>query len=588
MEKKRNVGGQAVIEGVMMRGYKGIATAVRKSDGNIVVDIKQRIPLNKRNKLLSLPIIRGFIALIDSLIVGMDTLNFSASFFEEEEENSKVYDKLDKISKGRADNIIMGGTMILSFMVAIVLFVIGPTLLAQGFKKIGLNNIALNFIEGIFRVLIFLLYIVAITKMDDIYRMFQYHGAEHKTIFCYEAGLDLTVDNVKKFERLHPRCGTNFMFLVVLVSIILFSFTGWGNIWERIAIRIVLLPVVSGVTFELIKWLGASNSKLSKAIAYPGLKLQLLTTKEPDSSQIEVAIASLKAAEGISEEKSIGELLEYSNNKLKDSSSSYILDGQLIMSKILNKDKLYIITNRDKKVTKEEEEQFRNLIEKRKKNMPIKYILGYTEFMGIELHVEEGVLIPRGDTEILVEEAINIIKAMDKGNIIKVCDLCCGSGAIGLSLGKSLRNIEVDLLDIENIPEKVTKENINNLDLNDRCKFIHSDLLEKVIEHKKTYDVITSNPPYIRDEDIENLMEDVKNYEPRVALSGGEDGLDFYRKIANQGKKALNTEGYLIFEIGYDQGDSVKAILQDNGYKDIRVLQDLAGKDRVVLGKYYC
>ncbi|MDY4950665.1 MAG: peptide chain release factor N(5)-glutamine methyltransferase [Clostridium cadaveris] len=583
MKRKCNVGGQAVIEGVMMRGEKGIATAVRKPNGEITIDLKKQTPLNKRNKFFSLPIIRGFLALIDSLVIGIKTLNFSASFFEDDEEPSKTYEFMNKIFKGKADDIIMGITTILSCVLSVGLFIIVPTIIAQFFKRMGISSIGLNFIEGIIRVILFLMYIVLISKLDDIYRLFQYHGAEHKTIFCYEDGLELTVENVKKFGRLHPRCGTNFMFLVVLVSIVLFSFTGWGSVTERIISRLLLLPVVSGLTFEIIKWLGASDSAIGKVVAYPGLKLQLLTTKEPDDKQIEVAIASLKSAEGIPIEKTIGELLNESNEKLKGVSETYILDGQLMMEKIIGKDRIYIMTNRSEKLTLDQEAEFRELLQKREDNMPMKYILGHTEFMGIDFYVEKGVLIPRNDTEILVEEAINIIKSIESDKI-KICDLCCGSGAIGLSLAKILDKVKVDLIDIEEIPKKVTEINIEKLELKEKCTFIHSDLLEKVIKENRMYQVLVSNPPYIKADYIDELMKDVKDYEPKTALDGGIDGLDFYREIAKEALNVLEENGYIIFEIGHDQGEDVKAILNQNGYVNVRIVQDLAGKDRVVLG----
>lgn len=300
MSKMTSVGGQAVIEGVMMRGSNGIATAVRKPDGEIVVDRRDSIPYNKRNKFLSLPIIRGFVGFIESLVIGIKTLDYSASFFEEDEQPTKFDNWFESVFKDKSDNIILGITVCISLGVAILLFFIFPTFLANIFKKVNVeNSIVLNIIEGIIRVIIFLLYIYFIGKMPDIDRLFQYHGAEHKTIFCYENETKLTPQNAKKFGRLHPRCGTNFLFLVMIVSIILFSLTGWKNIWERIAYRIILLPVVSGVTYELIKWMGRSKSLLSRILSYPGLMLQKLTTREPDYKQLEVAIAALKSAEGL-------------------------------------------------------------------------------------------------------------------------------------------------------------------------------------------------------------------------------------------------------------------------------------------------
>lgn len=302
--KKSSVGGQAVIEGVMMRGSKGIATAVRKSDGEITVDFKECVPYTKRNKFLGIPVVRGFVTLIDSLIVGIRTLNYSASFFEDDEESepSKFDEFFEKVFKDKTDDVISVITLIISLVVSVGLFFILPTFAANIFKKFNVNNtVALNLIEGIIRVVIFLIYIYLISKMKDIYRVFQYHGAEHKTIFCYENEVELTPENASKFQRFHPRCGTNFLFLVMIVSILLFSLTGWDSLWQRTLYRIALLPVVSGITYELIRWMGKSENGLSKVLAYPGLMLQKLTTKEPDLDMLEVAIKSLKAAEGIEE-----------------------------------------------------------------------------------------------------------------------------------------------------------------------------------------------------------------------------------------------------------------------------------------------
>ncbi|HEY8890933.1 MAG TPA: DUF1385 domain-containing protein [Clostridium sp.] len=299
MSKNVNVGGQAVIEGVMMRGKMGIATAVRTTEGEIVVEKKGFISYTKKNKFLGLPIIRGFISLIESLVIGVQTLNYSASFFEEEGEASKLDKWIEKIFKDKSNDVIMGISLVISLVVSVGLFFILPTLVASVFSKMGASTMGLNIVEGIIRVLIFLLYVYLIGKMEDIKRVYQYHGAEHKTIFCYENNVELTPENASKFGRLHPRCGTNFLFLVMIVSIVVFSLTGWNSLGERIIYRIVLLPLISGVSYEIIKWMGKSEGTLAKILSYPGLKLQNLTTREPDLSQIEVAIRALKEAEGI-------------------------------------------------------------------------------------------------------------------------------------------------------------------------------------------------------------------------------------------------------------------------------------------------
>ena len=581
--KKCDVGGQAIIEGVMMRGSKGLATAIRTPSGKIEVNVKKTKPITKKYKFLNIPIIRGAVVLIDSLIVGIKTLNYSASFFEEDEEESKFDIWLkEKLGDKGANDLLVTFTMMISLLVAAGLFLGIPTAIASLFKNTGISSVALNLIEAIIRIAILITYMFLISKLDDIYRVFQYHGAEHKTIFCYEADEKLTVENVRKFGRLHPRCGTNFLFLTMLVSVILFSLTGWGGFLQRLILRIVLMPIVAGITYEIIKWLGRTESKLGKIIAYPGLKLQELTTKEPDDAQLEVAIESLKAAEGIEYKKKIGELLIDGNKILKEANiDTYILDTQLLLGKVLGKDKLHLITNKEEEVSKFKEREFYSLIEKRKNKMPISSILKTTEFMGLDLHVEEGVLIPRGDTEILVEETL---KFMDEDKEYEVCDLCCGSGAIGISIAHFRENTKVDLIDYYDVPEKVTKRNIVKQKLSNRAKFIKSNLLNEVINQQKKYDILVSNPPYIKEEVIDTLMEDVKDYEPHTALSGGNDGLDFYRRIVDDSDKILKENGILAFEIGHDQGEEVSNLMIEKGYKNVRVVKDLAGLDRVVIG----
>ena len=253
MAKNISVGGQAVIEGVMMRGSKGIATAVRTVQGEIVVEKKVYTSYTKKNKFLGLPIIRGFISLVESLIIGVQTLNYSASFFEEEGETSKFDKWIEKIFKEKSNDVIMGISLVISLIISIGLFFILPTLVANLFSKMGASTMGMNIVEGIIRVLIFLLYVYLIGKMEDIKRVYEYHGAEHKTIFCYENNIELTPENAAKFGRLHPRCGTNFLFLVMIVSIVMFSLTGWNSIGERIMYRIILLPLISGVSYEVIK-----------------------------------------------------------------------------------------------------------------------------------------------------------------------------------------------------------------------------------------------------------------------------------------------------------------------------------------------
>ena len=296
--KKCDVGGQAVIEGVMMRGRKGLAIAVRKDSREINIKFEETIPVTKNHKGINIPFVRGIFVLMDSLKTGIKCLNYSSSLFDQTEP-SKFEEWLREKFGDKTNDIAMALSIFLGLIMSIGIFLAFPLIISSLFEKSIKSSLILNIIEAIIRVIVFILYILVISKIEDMYRVFQYHGAEHKTIFCYEAEEKLTVENVKKFSRFHPRCGTNFLFLIMFVSIFVFSFTGWGGIIQRILLRILLIPVVSGITYEIIRWLGKSESKLSKLIAYPGLKFQKLTTKEPDDDQIEVAIKALMAAEGI-------------------------------------------------------------------------------------------------------------------------------------------------------------------------------------------------------------------------------------------------------------------------------------------------
>lgn len=297
MANKTSIGGQAVIEGVMMRGPYKTAVAVRKPDGNIDVSVEDLVPLSKRNKVFSIPVIRGAVSFVDSLITGIKYLQYSASFFEDEEGYEE--DKLEKFLKNKlgdkAEGVVMGFSLILSFIIAIGLFMLLPTFAASFLKRATENTVVINLLEGIIRLIIFILYIYFISKMKDIQRVFEYHGAEHKSIFCYEEGLELTPENAAQFKTLHPRCGTNFLIIVMTISIVAFSFLGWPNLAVRLITRILFLPLIAGLSYEVIKFLGRSDSSIARVIAYPGLMMQKLTTRQPDEDQLEVALAALKA-----------------------------------------------------------------------------------------------------------------------------------------------------------------------------------------------------------------------------------------------------------------------------------------------------
>ena len=294
--KKQSVGGQAVIEGVMMQSKSKRAIAVRKSNGEIVVEKNKIKSWVSEKNIDKIPFLRGAFILIDTMIEGIKSLNFSSEFFLEEEEEEDVLDKLiSKVFKDKANDAIIGISLLLGLLLSTTLFIVTPTIIGGFFSNIIDNKFALNLIEGITRLCILFIYIVTISKNKDIQRVFQYHGAEHKAIYCYENNLELTVENAKQFTTLHPRCGTNFLFIVMFTSIILFSFFGWPNPIMRIMMRIICIPIVAGVAYEIIKLLGKYDNFITKIISYPGMMLQKFTTNEPDDSQLEVALESLKA-----------------------------------------------------------------------------------------------------------------------------------------------------------------------------------------------------------------------------------------------------------------------------------------------------
>lgn len=290
-----SIGGQALIEGILMRGPSSIAIAVRKPDSSIAVEKRAAEGITKRNRFLGLPFVRGTSSLVESLIIGVKALTYSSQFYDAEEEPGRFERWLERIFKKDAENVEAGFTVLVSLLLAIGIFFIFPSLLFALISRYIHPIVFKNLIEGIIRMAIFILYIYIISRMKDIKRVFQYHGAEHKSIFCYENLEELTVENARKYTTLHPRCGTNFLFIVMLVSIFVYSFLGWQRILIRILLRIVMLPVVAGISYEMLRFLGRSKSKFVHTLAYPGLLLQKLTTAEPDDGMLEVAIAALNA-----------------------------------------------------------------------------------------------------------------------------------------------------------------------------------------------------------------------------------------------------------------------------------------------------
>ena len=291
--KSSNIGGQAVLEGVMMKNGDQYAVAVRKPDGEIALQKEVYDGIVKWKKLTKIPFVRGIFSFVDSLVLGMKTLSYSASFFEEEEEEELTEKEAEK--KEKQENLIMGITMACSVVIAVAIFMVLPYLLSNLLKPFVPGRFARTVIEGIVRIVLFISYILLISKMKDIQRVFMYHGAEHKCINCIEHGMDLTVENVRKSSKQHKRCGTSFLFFVLFVSIIVCFFITTESPVLRVLLRIALLPVIAGISYEIIRLAGNTEHPVVELLSKPGLALQNLTSKEPDDDMIEVAICSVEA-----------------------------------------------------------------------------------------------------------------------------------------------------------------------------------------------------------------------------------------------------------------------------------------------------
>jgi len=297
----KNIGGEALIEGVMMRGPKEMAIAVRKADGEIVIEKKPLRTLASKHKFFKTPIIRGAVGMFESLVLGMKAIIRSAEFVDiEEEENdkpSKIDSFLEKVFGDKIQEIAIYISVIFALMLGIGLFFLLPNFIAGliKFNKDSFSGLLIyNLVEGVVRIGLFLGYIALVSKMKDIQRVFEYHGAEHKTIHCYEHGEELTVENVRKYTTRHPRCGTAFLFVVMIISILVFSFIGVHNMLINVISRLLLIPLVAGISYEVIKFAGRSCHPVIRLVSMPGLMLQRFTTREPDDKQIEVAIAALE------------------------------------------------------------------------------------------------------------------------------------------------------------------------------------------------------------------------------------------------------------------------------------------------------
>ena len=595
------IGGQAVMEGVMMQGKTCMACAVRDPDGEIQVEAKRLNTSSALKKISKIPFIRGTVNLVLSLVRGTKVLMRSAAVYgDDEEEGGKFSNFLAEKWKISVMDIVAFISVILGAVLAVVLFMFLPRLftdmMINAFPAVGTahGGVWQYVLWGAFKFIIFIAYLSIILLLKDIRRLYKYHGAEHKTINAYEHGMELTTENVKKASRIHDRCGTSFLFIVVLINILILSLVLWGvgiteatipnrllRILAQLGIELVILPVLAGISYELLKLLARFDNWFVTIFKSPGMLLQkTLTTREPDDEMIEVAIVAFKKVLEMDADPTVPETYFVTggvlSKKLEETKKRFAeagideSDAEWIYSLSLNVKRSELSGKKTLKPS--EAKKIEELVEKRLTGRPLWYIVGDTEFYGLKIKVDERVLIPRPETEVLAE---TVIKSVEQGD--KILDLCTGSGCIAIAVAKNCahKDVTVTASDVSDGAVMLASENakLNNVKIN----FVVGDLFRNV---RGRYNIIVCNPPYIRSGEIPIIQREVRDFEPRVALDGGEDGLEFYRRIAEEVKSYIAKDGMLIMECGEGQAEEILKLFKKRDYA--MVIKDLAGVDRFV------
>ena len=602
--QRTHIGGQAVIQGVMMRSKCGMATAVRDDTGDMQTEAIRLTPTEQQAKWKRLPFVRGVVSFVSSLVLGMGALMRSSdvAFTTEEEEPSNLSKWMTEKLKVSVGEILSVISTILGVVLALALFLLLPnyltSLIADAAPAIGgTGSVWYNLIDGGFRLVIFLCYILFTLLFKSLRETYQYHGAEHKTINCYEYGDELTVENVKKASRLHDRCGTTFIFLVLIVSILIFALVnwalaalhwvtgiGWADAVISFIVKIIFLPVVAGISYEVLRLLSKTDSVLVLPLKAPGYLLQKLTTREPDDPMIECAIAAFKKAKEMEDDPNSPErsfVTETKLSKLLETMKSRFekrgidaSDAEWIVSLTLDIPRSAL--SQERIVSRKECREIINIFDERMTGRPLWYIFGDTDFCGCKIKVDERVLIPRPETELLVRQALAALKDGDS-----MLDLCTGSGAIAVAVAVEAakkKSVTIVGADISEDALEVARENarINQASVT----FVKADLFDGI---RGKFDLITANPPYIKSGEIASLDQEVRDFEPRIALDGGEDGLDFYRRIAERIRRYIVRGGMCIMECGEGQAQEIIRIFRETARCDFAmVVRDDAGVERIV------
>lgn len=595
------IGGQAVLEGVMMMGKTGMATAVRGPDGEVQVEAKRLKSGKHARRAKKVPFLRGTVNLVSSLIRGTKTLMRSAAVYGDgdDEEPGRIQKWLAEKFKVNLMDIVSVISVILGVALAVAIFILLPRflvgLLGRVAPVIDAKHWSYYVILGVLKLIIFIAYLALILVMKDIRRLYMYHGAEHKTINAYEHGLELTVENVRNSSRIHDRCGTSFLFIVLFINIVIISVAGWAvftyvpvinevengvlKFLINIAIELILLPLIAGVSYEILKFLAKFDNKFVNFFKAPGMLVQkLLTTREPDEDMIEVAIAAFNKVLEMDADPAVPEtefvtggilskMLAATKKKFKANGIDES-DAEWIYSLVLDIKRSEL--GEERMVTLAESKKIKAIIDERLTGRPLWYIIGDTEFYGCKIKVDERALIPRPETEMLAELTV---KSVEDG--FKVLDMCTGSGCIAVSVAKNCadKRVSVTAADLSDAAIMLAKENaqLNGV----KVDFVQSDLFRSV---RGRFNIIVCNPPYIKSGDIPNIQKEVREYEPKIALDGGEDGLEFYRRIAKSVRSYLARDGILLLECGEGQTEEILKLFERRDYA--MVIKDLSGVER--------
>ena len=586
------IGGQAVLEGVMMMGKTCMATAVRDGDGEIQIEAKRHTVNPKLRTACKIPFVRGIINLVLSLVRGTKALMRSAAVYgEDDEEAGRLQKWLAEKFRLNLMDVISAVSTCLGVILAVGIFIFLPRFLITLIPPVQ-RTVWEYVLLGVFKLAIFIAYLALILVLKDIRRLYMYHGAEHKTINAYEQGVELSPEKVKQCSRIHDRCGTSFLFIVLFINIVIISLVTWAfdsyvlhvkngilRFLLNFGIELVLLPLIAGIAYELLKFFAKFDNKFVSVFKAPGKLIQkLLTTREPDEEMIAVAIAAFKkvlemdADETVPEtefvtggilSKMLGDTKRRFAEKQIDES-----DAEWIYSLVLGVKRSELTSGRV--INMEESKRISEIVEKRLTGRPLWYIVGDTEFYNCKIKVDERALIPRPETELLAEAACKTVEDGDK-----VLDLCTGSGCIAVAIAKNCagRRVSVTAADLSDAAIMLAEENAKLNDVN--INFVQSDLFGGV---RGRFNLIVCNPPYRKSADIPKLQKEVREYEPRIALDGGDDGLDFYRRLAKEVRSYLAKDGMLLLECGEGQAEEILKLFGRRDYA--MVLKDLSGVDR--------